>query len=178
MEDGETEHSQDLKQFWGDLLTYEDYVWLEAEFAEWKKTHKVDTRSEISLLKMIVLKLLDIRKARAEQKNSAELEKQFQDLLKTSALSPAQTNAASQGKTADTWGMITKMIEEEEPAEHYKDYKLFDDFFGIKKYCRDYISRPILNFFSGQKNYEINDDNELSFEDDQSDSQDIKSEEG
>jgi hypothetical protein len=165
MDADEVDGGHDLKQFWGENFEYDDYVWLESEYAEWKKTHKIDTRSEISLLKMIVLKLFDIRKSRLEGQSTNSLEKQFQDLLKTSALSPAQSNIVSQGKIADTYGMIIKMIEEEHPAEHYKDRNLFEDFFDIKKYCYNYIYRPITNFFSGQKNYEITEDDEVIIDD-------------
>lgn len=151
-------NAEQLKQFWGDNLNFNDYVWLEAEYAKWEADHKIKNSSEITLLKMIVLKLFDVRKARSEGHPTNKLEAEFQDLLKTSALTPAQANAASQGKIADTWGMIIKMVEEETPAEHYKDYKLFDDHFDLKKYLRDYVSRPITNFFNGHKNYSIEDE--------------------
>jgi hypothetical protein len=166
LEDHE-KNAEELKRFWGDNLEYDDYAWLESELAEWKQTHSAVTKSEVSLLKMIILKSFDIRKARKENNVTAinKLEESYQNLLKTSALSPAQSNAASQGKLADTYGMLIKMIEEETPAEHYKYYELFGNFFNLKKYFKDYISRPITNFFNGQKNYQISEDGDVSLDD-------------
>jgi hypothetical protein len=157
LEDHE-KNSVELKQFWGDNFEYDDYVWLEAEYAEWKEANSSINRSEETILKLVVLKLLAIRKAINANKDTSKLEEGLTKLLNTGALSPAQANVASQGKLVNTYGMIIKMIEEETPAEHYGgNYKLFDDFFDLKKYLRNYISRPITNFLGGEKNYEIDD---------------------
>jgi hypothetical protein len=166
MDEDEVDGGHDLKQFWGENFEYDDYVWLEAEYAEWKKTHKIDTRSEISLLKMIVLKLFDIRKSRIEGGNVNALEKQFQDLLKTSALTPAQSNIASQGKNQDCFGIWVKEIEKTEPAEWWDGKRdAYVDMAGFDKYCNDYILRPISNFFGVTKDFEIIDD-DIQEEDD------------
>jgi len=157
-------NAEELQQFWGESLNHNDYVWLEAEYAKWARDYSIKNSGEINLLKLIILKLFSIRQARSEQKPINKLEEEFQTLLKTSALSPAQTNAATQGKLGDSYGMLIKMIEEESPAEHYRDYKLFDDFFDIKKYLRDYVSRPITNFFNGHKNYSISDDEDVALD--------------
>lgn len=156
-------NAEELKQFWGDNLNRDDYIWLEKEYSKWEHDYDIRNSSEVNLLKLIVLKLFDIKNARANG-STAKLEKEFQDLLKTSALSPAQSNAASKSGFADTYGMLIKRIEEDTPAEYYKDYKLFDDFFDLKKYIKNYITRPISNFFSGQKNYNITGDPEFSFD--------------
>lgn len=156
-------NAEELKQFWGDSMNRDDYIWLEKEYAKWEHDYDIRNSSEVNLLKLIILKLFDIKNARATG-STAKLEKEFQDLLKTSALSPAQSSAASKSGFADTYGMLIKRIEEETPAEYYKDYKLFDDFFDLKKYIKNYITRPISNFFSGQKNYNISGDPEFSFD--------------
>ena len=158
LEDHETEKTtEELKKTWGDKLEYDDYIWLESEYAIWEGDYNIRSRGEVNLLRLIILKLFDIRKARSAGQPTNKLEEDFQDLLKTSNLSPAQSSAASKGNIADTWGMLIKRIEEETPAEYYKDYKLFDDFFDLKKYLRNYISRPIANFFNGRKNYSVDD---------------------
>lgn len=154
-------NAEELKQIWGDNLNRQDYMWLEAEYSKWKSEYSIKTSGEVSLLRMIILKLFDIRKARQEEKPTDKLEVAFQNLLKTSGLTPAQTTAANQGKTGDTWGMLIKMVEKEHPAEHYKDYKLFADFFNLGKYLLDFVTRPITNFFTGQKNYDIDDDDPI-----------------
>jgi len=158
-------NAEELKEIWGDQLNYEDYVWAEKEYSKWEHDYDIRNSSEVNLLRLIILKLLDIRKIRnGGQGSTAKLEKEFQDLLKTSALSPAQSNAASKGNLADTWGMLIKRVEEDTPAEYYKDFELFSDSFNLKRYIKNYISRPISNFFNGQKNYNIIDDPDFSFD--------------
>lgn len=159
--DEKEKNAEELKQFWGDDLNRDDYIWLEKKYAKWKSEYSIKTSGEAELLQMIILKLFDIRKVRKEKGSTDKLEVAFQNLLKTSGLTPAQTTAASQGKTGDTWGMLIKMVEKEHPAEHYKDYKLFADFFDLGKYLLNYVTRPITNFFTGQKNYEIDDDDPI-----------------
>lgn len=159
--DDKERNAEELKQFWGDNLNREDYIWLEKKYAKWKSEYSIKTSGEAELLQMIILKLFDIRKTRKEGGSTDKLEVAFQNLLKTSGLTPAQTTAASQGKTGDTWGMLIKMVEKEHPAEHYKDYKLFADFFDLGKYLLNYVTRPITNFFTGQKNYDIDDDDPI-----------------
>jgi len=159
--DDKEKNAEELKQFWGDDLNREDYIWLEKKYAKWKAEYSIKTSGEAELLQMIILKLFDIRKARKEKGSTDKLEVAFQNLLKTSGLTPAQTTAASQGKTVDTWGMLIKMVEKEHPAEHYKDYKLFSDFFDLGKYLLNFVTRPITNFFTGQKNYEIDDNDPI-----------------
>jgi hypothetical protein len=154
-------NAEELIQFWGESLNHDDYAWLEVEYAKWSRDYSIKNSGEINLLKLIILKLFAIRQAMKEQKPVNKLEEEFQNLLKTSALSPAQTNAATQGKLGDSYGMLIKMIEEETPAEHYQNYKLFDDFFDLKKYLRDFVSRPITNFFNGRKNYIVSDDEDV-----------------
>jgi hypothetical protein len=149
--------TEELEKIWGDSLEYEDYIWLESEYAIWEGDYNIRSRGEVNLLRLIILKLFDIRKGRSSKQNVNKLEEDFQKLLVTSNLSPAQSNAASKGNIADTWGMLIKRIEEETPAEYYKDYKLFDDFFDLKKYLKNYVSRPISNFLNGRKNYSVDD---------------------
>jgi hypothetical protein len=156
--DNSEKNAEELKQFWGENLNREDYIWLEKKYAKWKMEYSIKTSGEEELLQMIILKLFDVRKARKENQATDKLEVAFQNLLKTSGLTPAQTTAASQGKTGDTWGMLVKMVEKEHPGEHYKDYKLFADFFDLGKYLLNYVTRPITNFFTGAKNYEVDDD--------------------
>ena len=167
MLDDDVDNADYYRQFWGDGLAFEDYAWLEKELAEWKNTHKVDTRSELSLLKMIVLKLFDIRKARAMDKDTSALEKSFQDLLKTSALSPSMSNQASNGKGQETFGVWIQDIEKIEPAEFWDEERRnkYIDLNHFGQYCKDYIVRPISNFFGISKDFNISEDDDLLVDD-------------
>jgi hypothetical protein len=148
---GSERELENLKQFWGENLPVDDYEYLERELADWKKTHKCDTKSEELLLKEICWKQLEIKRSREDSKNgkgSASLIKDLQELLKTAALTPTQANAASSGKLADSLGVWIKDIEEKTPAEWWQDQEKFKDMDGIQE-DRDSILESIKKFILG-----------------------------
>lgn len=157
-EDTDSRELAGLKRFWGKSFDKEDLEFLEQHFADWSKTHKIDTTSEKSLLKFICIKELEIERCLIEGKSTSSLVKEYQELLKTSALSPSVATAASSGKSQETWGSFVKMIEETEPAEYYEDKQLFKDFDGIDKYFKKYILRPIKNFVTGSRDFNVEDE--------------------
>ena len=152
------EETPNLKVFWGESFSYQDYVFLEAELALWKGSHKADTYAEISLLKELCYKELEIRKARIEGKSTSALVKEKQDLMKTASVDPAKANMASSGKSMDTFSAFIKTIEETEPAEFYKDKELFKDFDNIGFYFEKYVRRPLKNFVTGSRDFNVDAD--------------------
>jgi len=144
-----------LAKFWGTNFTAEDYEFLEEIFSEWKKTHKCDTRAEETLLKEICHVELKIRKARIEDKSTASLVKELQDLMKTANVDPAKAAIAGAGKSQDTFSSFIKTIEENEPADFYKDKDLFKDFFNIDWYFKKYITRPLKNFLLQSRDFNV-----------------------
>jgi hypothetical protein len=152
------EESFDIKQFWGDNFEYDDYVYLERELSEWKKTHKSDTKAEETLLKELCYKGLETRKARVEGRSTANLVKELQDLMKTASVDPAKTAIAGSGKSQDTFSSFIKTIEENEPADFYKDKGLFKDFDNIDFYFRKYVTRPLKNFITQSRDFNVETD--------------------
>jgi len=157
-----------LAKFWGTNFTAEDYEFLEEIFSEWKKTHKCDTRAEETLLKEICHVELKIRKARIEDKSTASLVKELQDLMKTANVDPAKASLANAGKSQDTFSSFIKTIEENEPADFYKDKDLFKDFDNLDWYFKKYVTRPLKNFIQiGSRDFDVSDnDFEDEIEDD------------
>jgi hypothetical protein len=147
--------ADELQQFWGDELEYDDYVWLEKEYGSWKTKYDISTPSEESLLKLIIWKLYDIRAARRGSKDTSKLEDSLQKLLTTCALSPATSNLASQGKNKDTLGLWIKDIETKEPAEWWKDHSIYKDVDNIKEYWNIHVLRPFLNFWQVKRDFEF-----------------------
>jgi len=47
------------------------------------------------------------------------------------------------------------VLEKEEPAEYYKDLKMYYDFMGIKKSWDDHVIRPLRNLLLNEKEYHI-----------------------
>ncbi len=146
---GSDEEVAELKEAWGVGLSTDDYEFLEKELADWKRTHKCDNKSEELLLKEICWKELAIKKAREDGKSTAALVKELQDIMKTAAVDPAKANAASGGKSADSFGVWIKDIEQLSPAEWWKDQSLFKDVDDIKKYAEEFITAPIRKFILG-----------------------------
>ena len=160
MEDDDFEEAHDVKEFWGSKLNAEDYEFLESKLAKWKKSFSCSNASEEFHLREACFKELDLKKARDLDGNTGKIDailKSMDTLLKSGALTPAQANAS--GKSADTIGTILKRIEMTGPAEYYKDQKLFKDYDNLLPYIVNYIKRPIINLFTGNKNYQLMDEN-------------------
>jgi hypothetical protein len=147
--------NEDLAYYWGTGLNEEDYAYLEKELSEWKKTHRCDTKAEESLLREICLTALAIRKERAAQHSPKSLVKDLQDLMKTASVDPAKTAQANSGKSLDTYSSFIKIIETKEPAEYYKDKMLFRDFDKLDKYFKDYVTRPLKNFVTQSRDFNV-----------------------
>jgi hypothetical protein len=146
----------ELEQFWGKKLTQEQYQYLEDEMARYKRTHKCDTAAEESLLRQICFAELDIRESREEGKSSSGSVETLQKLMKTASVDPAKTAIAGAGKSQDTFSSFIKMIEENEPADYYKDKDLFKDYDNIgPKYFEKYITRPLKNFVTQSRDFNI-----------------------
>jgi len=154
----EVDGKEDLEAFWGEGLGFGDYEFLEKELAEWKQSYSCSNKAEEFILKEICHKQLELRNKRVEGQSVDNILKSATDLLKNGGLTPAQANAASQGKNVDSWGMIIKEIEQTTPAEYYKDKKLFADVDKIDKYVKNFILRSIKNFILGSKDFNISEE--------------------
>lgn len=159
---------QEIRGFWGDGFNDKEYNFLEDELARWKQTHKCDVQAEITLLREICTTVLDIRNARKEGKPTKELRKELQDLMKTASVDPAKANSIGSGQTVDRFGVWLKDIEDKKPSEWWEDQEKYKDADGFLPYIKDYIVRPIRNFFSGNKDFMINGE-DLSFKEEKDD---------
>ncbi|MDD3383944.1 MAG: hypothetical protein PHX46_03960 [Bacilli bacterium] len=154
----EEEIDEDLILFWGKGFNLDDIIFLELELSNWKQTHKCDNQAEITLLKEICIKILDIRKARERKENVGSLQKELQDLFKTCSVDPAKANSASAGKSHDCFGVWVKDIEQFSPAEWFEQQEKYKDMDGFAPYLKNYVSRPIENFLTGVRNFFVDDD--------------------
>jgi len=153
-----------LKDFWGPDLVFEDYEFLESELARYKKTHKCDTATEESLLRQICFAELDIRKSRMGKGNGdASAVKRLQELMRTASVDPAKAATANSGKAQDTFSSFIKIIEENEPAEYYsgKDKDLFKDFDNIDFYFKKYVTRPLKNFITQSRDFNVDTEDDV-----------------
>lgn len=144
-----------LENFWGKGLEFEDYDYLERELAEWQRTTKCDTQPALVLIREICFIQNQIRKDRILGKNTSSLVKQLQDIMKNSALTPAQQSAASGKKSLDAFGVWVKEIEQKTPAEWFEEQDKFKDMDGLKQYGEDFIVRPIRNFIGVSRDFNV-----------------------
>lgn len=145
----------DLLFFWGTGFSPDEYEFLEWDLEEWMKTHKCDTRSEKTLLKEICIKELELRNARSTKDATKDILKELQDLMKTAAVDPAKANVASAGKAMDAFGVWIKDIEKSKPAEWHNEQMRYKDMDGLSKYIEQYITRPIKNFITGSRDFDV-----------------------
>jgi hypothetical protein len=152
----------ELEKAWGEGWDADDYDYLEEQFSEWKKTHKCDTKAEEMLLREICHKSLEIRKKRKENNGAtpAALTKELQDLMKTASVDPSKTSAANSGKSQDTFSSFIKIVEENEPADYYEDKDLFKDFDNIDFYFKKYVTRPLKNFITQSRDFNVDTDDQ------------------
>lgn len=149
-----------LRSFWGENFSFEEYSFLESELARYKKTHKCDTAAEESLLRLICITELDIRKKMAGNGDASTEIKRLTDLMKTASVDPAKTAIAGAGKAQDNFSSFVKTLEENEPADYYKDKQLFKDFDNIDFYFRKYVVRPLKNFITQSRDFNVEADDE------------------
>ena len=162
------EDKEYYQESWGVNYTEDEYHFLEAEFAKWKKTTKCDTQSEEILVREICHKQLEIRNARIEGKSVDGLVKGLQEIMKNSALTPALQNAANSGKNADTFGVWVKDIEQFTPAEWFENQSKYRDMDGMEEDKKDII-RSIGNFITGSRDFNTTDLEEINDADDGND---------
>ena len=154
----------DVQEFWGEGLTFDDYQFLEAKMAKWKPGFSHDNAAKMFFLKEACFKELELKKARIEGKSTDSILKSMDMLVKTGNLAPVQTSAGAGDENAETIGTLIKRVETTDPSEYYKDIELFKDYDHIIPYILNYIKRPIENFFNGNKNYSILDENGMMAE--------------
>ena len=153
------EVGHDVKEFWGDNYTAEEYDILESEYWQWIPRFDVVNKEEETLIKMLCELRLDMRNLRLKNKPIDNTIKNYNSVMNQLGITPSRVDEAN--KTGDTFSEFIRRIEEEEPAEYYKDKKLFADYDNIEQYFKDFVLRPILNFFGkNPPDFYVEDDGE------------------
>lgn len=152
--------------FWGKDQTRGDIEFLEAEYANFKQTHKADTHAEKVLLRQVCFTLLDIKKARLNLDPTDKLVKELQELMKNLAISPniAKANANA---GMDSFGLWIEDIERNEPAEWLKSDprgQIYRDIGNTEEYFQKYIVRPLKNFILGSRDFNVDESEEIEKE--------------
>ena len=154
---------------WGKDIPREDILFLENEYANFKKTHKADTYAEVTLLKQVCRTVLALKKAESgetvDYKEVTSITKTLQDLMNSLAVSPKLTQAQSQDD--ECFGLWIKDIEMYEPAQWVKTDPrgdMFRDIGNPDSYFKDYVVRPLKNFILQSRDFNIEDSVEVNLE--------------
>jgi hypothetical protein len=148
----------ELRRFWGINFTPEEIITLEGKFSDWSKSHSIDTQSERVLLKFICLKEYEIDKAVREEHSTAALMKEFQDLLKTSALSPSSSSSLNGGKSMDAFGVWLADIMQYRPEEWVEDKSIYKDVDNIEAYGEKFLTSPMRALVTGSREFSLDAD--------------------
>jgi len=156
----------DVVKFWGKDVLREDIEFLENEYANFKATHAADSYAEITLLKQVCFTLLSIKKLRANNDDTGDLVKELQALMKNLAISPNATKANS-GIGQDSFGQWIADIERSEPAQWLKSDprgEIYRDVGNTDDYYQKYVVRPLKNFITGSRDFNVDENEEIERE--------------
>lgn len=163
-----------LVQFWGEDFEYDEIQFLETNYTEFKKTHSTDTYAEVILLKQVCYTMLNIQDLRSNNGDTGKAIKELQELMKNLAISPNAIKAGNVSQDSETLGLWIQDIEKSEPAQWLlSDPRgdMYRDVGDVDAYFQKYIVRPLKNFITGSKDFNIDDDEDeqVSFSDDELD---------
>ncbi len=147
--------------FWGKGYSLSEYEELNFFLDRWTKTHKHDTEGELACLREICVTQLAIQKGRQTGKIDTKLSDELRKWMQVAAVDPAKAKVTDSSSSLDCYGMWIKDIEKQRPAEYFEDKKIYKDFDDIKKYCENYIFRPLKNLLTGSRDFNINDNDEI-----------------
>lgn len=153
---------KEVVEFWGNDISKESIRFLENKYTSFKQTHKADSYAEITLLQQVCYTLLDIKNLRANGDDTDKAVKQLQSLMNNLTFSPSTSSSMNvNGKGMDAFGLWIKDIEESEPAQWLKTDPrgdLYRDVGDIELYFQRYIVRPLKNFITGSKDFNVEED--------------------
>ena len=85
--------------------------------------------------------------------------------MKSLAISPNIANTANANKSTEAFGLWIKDIEELTPAEWHDKHELFKDMDNLNQYFEDYFVRPIRNFITGSRDFNVQEDGDIQLQD-------------
>lgn len=105
--------------------TTEEYKELQREYDDWTTRNECRTKSQEQIFVRLSCKMLEIQKAQANNMDTKDLDKTYQDLLSTANLQPKQMKDESnvEGRTLST---LIKEWEENKPIQADDEFKDVD----------------------------------------------------
>lgn len=156
------EITDDLIFKWGDR-DLKDYEFLQKKYDKICETTKVETEEIVTLVEEICIKHLELRKLRdgaviPDGKIYKDTLDALQALMKTAGLDSRSKREMDSLDSLDTYGLRIKEIEENEPAQFFKDKKLYKDYDKIVELFIKFILRPLKNMLTGSRDFDVSGD--------------------
>ena len=150
-------------KFWGSTFSPKEIEFLEEQFASYKNNYDISDHSAEVLLKRLCKKQLELQKSDegTGEKSAGNLEKELIKLMDTLAIAPNSTSAANANKMKSTFGLWIEDIERTEPAEWLEQTDKIEMYTDVQRwgtYIKNFITRPLQNYFSGTANEKILDE--------------------
>lgn len=143
------EELKELRYRWGEDKSIQQLQYLESRWSAYVNNKELDVAQE-QLYRNLCLAELDIWESRDIDKAI----KRQSDMMKALGIDKFEVER----RKTDVERMIEYdiwLMENEEPAEYYKDKGMYQDFRGIHAQWVKEIKRPILNLITGSKDYDI-----------------------
>jgi len=157
----EVQIPQNIIDFWGKDYDSDKIRYLQSEYVEFTKTFSTENHTDVSLLKQICYTLLELKIARVNADPTDKLVKGLQDIMKSLKIAPSSKDKADGDAGSERFGEWIRDIEMYEPAQWMKSDPrgdMYRDVGNVAEYFEKYIVRPIKNFITGSKDFNINDE--------------------
>ena len=154
------EELNELRYRWGEDKSIQQLQYLESRWSAYVNNKELDVAQE-QLYRNLCLAELDIWESRDVDKAI----KRQSDMMKALGIDKFEVER----RKTDVERMIEYdiwLMENEEPAEYYKDKGMYQDFRGIHAQWVKEIKRPILNLITGSKDYDIEKEDKEEWEQD------------
>lgn len=154
------EELKELRYRWGEDKSIQQLQYLESRWSAYVNNKELDVAQE-QLYRNLCLAELDIWESRDIDKAI----KRQSDMMKALGIDKFEVER----RKTDVERMIEYdiwLMENEEPAEYYKDKGMYQDFRGIHAQWVKEIKRPILNLITGSKDYDIEKEDKEEWEQD------------
>lgn len=131
------EQMEECALFWGKGYNEQEYLYLMNEYADFDYEYDLSGKSIKVLVAQLCLTNLRIRDGLEQGKDVSKELKNYQDLLHSASLKPAQEKAAAENE-AHTFGTFIKKIENDMPIA--APLPEFQDVDGIIKYIKVFFT--------------------------------------
>lgn len=138
----------------------EDYQYLEYRYDTYTGDLEEMSPAQETLYRKLCLVELAMRKKEELHEDTKSEQQQMLSLMDKLKIS-LFTNKDEEGVEVRMIEARIAWMEQEEPAEHFKDKEKYCDFMSIKSYFYNHIFRPLKNLLIGSKEYtlqEVNDE--------------------